>query len=163
MSKSPSYVTIYDLLHGLPEAEILEACKARDPKHAHRYRKMIAELKALPAKRTGMTVVIQFRRDGGPVDSDDPEFQEAIDVSGEIPGEPCPPWLNPDKPHKWAIQFSPWEEWLGASFRVEGIDLSPVQLLAECLNEMTYGGWTDEERGERWEDLMERAARARDQ
>jgi hypothetical protein len=178
-------VTIYDLLHAVPEAELLEACAATDPKDAHHYPGMVAELKTIPPKWTDMTVVIQCRRNGDV--GDVPEIRAPIDVFAETPGNDCasaraslcvivPSENEPDAfAVKWAIHVRPWEEFLGSRFRVEGADLSPAQILAECLNEMSWGYWTYElhaayctvwkryvaalqqENGERRSDIIKRA------
>ncbi len=52
----------------------------------------------------------------------------------------------------------PWAEWLGSTFRVEKVDLTPVQILAECLNEMTWGGWSESQSKEHMCEIMDRIA-----
>ena len=121
-----TFTTIHDLIHGLDEAEVLIACAITDPKNADSYPEMLQELKTIEPKRTTMTVVVRPWHD---------EKRPGYIVSGRELGDP----------ENYGIDFIPWAEWLGSTFAVENVDLTPIQILAECLNEMSWGGWTQQE------------------
>jgi hypothetical protein len=125
MGMSGTFTTIYDLVHGLDENEILAACAECDPEHASGYAPMLRELKSVKPKRVTMTVVIRPW-------AGEPGY---YDVSGREMGDD----------ELYGIAFNPWKEWLGSTFAVEGTDLMPARVLAECLNEMTWGGWSQQE------------------
>lgn len=51
-----------------------------------------------------------------------------------------------ETPMKWAIEFTPWGEWLGMEIDKDTLaKLSPADILAHCLWEMTFCGYTQEE------------------
>jgi len=142
MGMSGTFTTVYDLVHGLDENEVLAACAECDPEHAAGYAEMLRELKLVKPKRVTMTVVI--RPWVG--------YPGCYDVSGREMGDD----------ELYGIEFNPWEEWLGSTFTVEGADLTPARILAECLNEITWGGWTQQEATDKLETIVERVNELRD-
>lgn len=150
------FTTLHDLIHGLPEDEILRACAETDPEFADQYADMLRELKAVQPIRQTMTIVLRmvpqmnFKRVNGKLVR--AEDKIVLDISGEELGDDT----------SYAIEFSPWAEWLGMTFRVEGCDLTPAQIAAECLNEMTWGGWTEHDQTETREMIGERMQEVHD-
>lgn len=57
-------------------------------------------------------------------------------------------------PQFWAIEFMDWAEWMGCTYVAEGVELTDAQIVAECLNEMTWAGWSVKEASESSESLM---------
>ena len=46
---------------------------------------------------------------------------------------------------RWSLAFCPWTEWLGMEFCQETIEkFPPSQIVANCLHEMTFWGFTEE-------------------
>ena len=46
---------------------------------------------------------------------------------------------------RWALSFCPWREWLGMEVCQETLErFSPSQIVANCLHEMTFFGFTEE-------------------
>lgn len=56
--------------------------------------------------------------------------------------------IKADKPdERWGLLFVPWAEWLGIEPAEETISTcTPEQIAASCLFEMTYFGFTEEQR-----------------
>lgn len=56
---------------------------------------------------------------------------------------------------KWGLDFTPWAEWLGMEVHPETQDkYSPAEIVAHCLWEMTWNGFTEEQINEKKMKLM---------
>lgn len=69
-------------------------------------------------------------------------YEDRIDVYGKYDG----------KDETYGLSFMPWDEWLGGEV-VNNAFLDEVSLLAECLWEMTFHGFDNEEVQERANEL----------
>ena len=91
-----------------------------------------------PVANSGLTIVIEsveYKHDRG-------HFW--YDVYG----------ILPDKDYSLALEFRPWREWLGMSVAKGTINfLTPSQIAAHCLNEMTYFGFEEQEVQSIWNDI----------
>jgi hypothetical protein len=58
----------------------------------------------------------------------------------------------------WGLCMTPWAEWLGMDVEIKGIDLTPEQLVAHILYEMTFYGFEEEQVQGFAEELREQAA-----
>jgi len=84
---------------------------------------------------SGCTIVIYL--------AEDTEGNEYYTVSGLKDGE------------KYAIEYTPWEEWLGFYIDEELFStMSLEEIVAYCLYEMTWGGYTQEDIYEHIEDVF---------
>lgn len=138
----PMMPRLYDLICSLPASEILAACAEVDEDHSDGYPEMLARLKTMQPIATDLTIVIRpWRGEPG-----------SYDVSGKCFG---------DDEH-YAIEFVPWQEWLGATIAVEDCDLTPARVVAECFNELSWGGWTDNDRQERIDEIVGRVEEIRE-
>lgn len=67
-------------------------------------------------------------------------------------------WISISGKKRWAkwlyaIEFTPWKEWLGAEFtRKTKKDFSEIDIICHCLWEMTWSGFTEQEI---WKDIKE--------
>lgn len=91
-----------------------------------------------PVANSGLTIVIEsveYKHDRG-------HFW--YDVYG----------ILPDKDDSLALEFRPWREWLGMSVAKGTINfLTPSQIAAHCLHEMTYFGFEEQEVQSIWNDI----------
>jgi len=64
--------------------------------------------------------------------------------------------LDPTDNETYAIEFTPWEEWLGMEIDWKSLaEFGPQRLLAMCIWEMTWAGFTQEEIRARLDELSE--------
>ena len=100
------------------------------------YEKVFYELQTMPVKESKVTIHVSWVHD----DYDNTDY---VDVSGY--------YTNPaDRTDKYsnslAIEFTPWQEWLGMPIDMETMDkFSELEIVAHCLNEMTYAGFEQED------------------
>ncbi len=100
------------------------------------YEKVFNELKVIQPKSSNVTIDIHWVHD----DYDDADY---VDVSGY--------YTNPaDRTNEYtdslAIEFVPWEEWLGMPIDETSLkEFNELELIAYCLNEMTYAGFEQED------------------
>jgi hypothetical protein len=60
---------------------------------------------------------------------------------------------------KWSLSLRPWESWLGMTLEPKTLAAyTPAQVIALCLNEMTFHGFSEAEIREVSEELTQRAA-----
>jgi hypothetical protein len=82
---------------------------------------------------------------------------DPVDSEFSIKIELCPDILEPKRLYaeivgikegddeRWGLSFSPWKEWLGMVVRKETLDTySASRIVANCLYEMTFHGFTEE-------------------
>jgi hypothetical protein len=71
---------------------------------------------------------------------DEFDGEEYVDVSGK--------YLHPkteEQTFSQAIEFTPWQEWLGMAIHQESLDhFSELEIIAHCLYEMTFVGFEEE-------------------
>ena len=100
------------------------------------YEKVFNELKGLQPKPSNITIDIHWVHD----DYDDTKY---VDVSGY--------YTNlADRTNEYtnslAIEFVPWEEWLGMPIDEKSLkEFTELELISYCLNEMTYTGFEQED------------------
>ena len=106
------------------------------------YRRVLKKLRDMkPEPRNEMKIRVY-----DVVDDLDPEnIEEYTKVSGIENNE------------SYAIEFTPWNQWLGMDFTVDSLKFSEVDLAAHCLWEMTWSGFEEEHIQETYNSLMEAA------
>lgn len=58
---------------------------------------------------------------------------------------------------KWGLDYTPWAEWLGMEIHTDTVqNYSPAEIVAHCLWELTWNGFTEEEINKKKEGLMKR-------
>lgn len=108
------------------------------------YEKVFKLLQVMPAKTSKVTIELNLITE----DCDEDGF---VDVSGYYtdPAERIDPFSN-----SLAIEFVPWEEWLGMELDQHALaTFSELEIIAHCLHEMTYGGFEQEEIQTQFEEL----------
>lgn len=79
-----------------------------------------------------MEIVIEFTKDY----CDENDNEEWLDVYGR----------KPNDPYKYGIEYVGWEKWLGYTISNQTLDSFPEsQIIAHCLYELSWGGFTPEE------------------
>lgn len=111
-------------------------------KSAPGYRKVLKKLREIePSIRSDMKIEVEHV-----VDDLLPEaVEEYENVSGVMQGEDI----------RYAIEFTPWNQWLGMEFTTESLKYPEVDLLAHCLWEMTWSGFEEEQIQEKMNGLLE--------
>ena len=100
------------------------------------YEKIFYELQTMHAHDSKVTIDVHWVHD----DYDNTDY---VDVSGY--------YTNPadradEHSNSLAIEFSPWQEWLGMP--IDSVTLekfNELEIIAYCLNEMTYAGFEQED------------------
>ena len=70
---------------------------------------------------------------------DDFDGENYVAVSGRTPGKPLSNPENPNENYLYAIEFTPWSEWLGMNIDPESFDeFTELEIIAHCLHEMTF-------------------------
>jgi len=100
------------------------------------YERIFESLRFMEAEETNLTIKVHLVND----DFDDTSY---VDVSGYNTS----PEDNTDEfSHSLAIEFTPWQEWLGMSVDTDSLhNFSELEIIAHCLNEMTYAGFEQED------------------
>ncbi|ASB50582.1 DUF6557 family protein [Alkalitalea saponilacus] len=100
------------------------------------YENVFCKLQTIPIQESNVTIDVQWVHD----DYDNSEY---VDVSGYYtnPNERTDEYSN-----SLAIEFTPWQEWMGMPVNPESLKLfSELEIIAYCLNEMTFAGFDQEE------------------
>jgi hypothetical protein len=136
------YPTLHELIHNTNVEDILQACEELDFKNEREiYAETLTKIMTLspaPAKEEPFHTILIT-----PWPNTDDKI---CDLSGLVDGS--------DK--HFAIEFSPWTEWLAARVRVLNVDLTAAQMVAQCLYEMTFISFDEEEISEQKDDLVDR-------
>ena len=143
--------TVASLLAGVSECELLTALDRLyfDVPETAPYLEMRARLLTMIAKPTGMNCVLTQHS----AKADDEPDAMAIDVSGQEMGSTV----------SYAIEFTPWPEWLGMLVLVApDLELAPADLLAPILWEMSFLGFDETDIADFKEDLDDRVALIKD-
>lgn len=147
-------MTFYELLRSIASydaaLDYLAIEYPSDPGTRVGYQQVIAELLGLEPK---------VHRGGGALDNSDNEGGTIVVFRGEpdaVNEEPY--WhvsLEDRSGERWSMSFIPWAEYLGLDVAARGVDLSPEQMLAHILWEITFYGWTSEDVEEKGGELRE--------
>ncbi len=93
-------------------------------------------LKVMPPKTSKMTIALSL-------ETDDFDQSSYVDVAGYFtdPAEQRDPFTN-----SVAIEFVPWNEWLGMNLDTETLNhFTELEIIAHCLHEMTFVGFDEKE------------------
>ncbi|MCX6231061.1 MAG: hypothetical protein NTZ33_05915 [Bacteroidetes bacterium] len=113
------------------------------------YRNVFEKLTFLVPEENEMSIVLT-EYDSYP--DDESEVGTYVDVSGRKTNE-----TQNSMTDSYAIEFVPWEKWLGMDLAPETIEkFSDLEIVAHCLYEMTFIGYSDEEISEQFESINER-------
>jgi hypothetical protein len=133
---------LHELISSTAAHDIERACAEIDPTHAAEYPPLLVHLQTITPVSDGLwTVVIALVRSP----FDDPDRDPWIDVSGCKFGSS----------ERYAIEWTSWREWLGMEVTVENLDLTPAQMVAHCLDEMTTCGFDEDSITEVREQIMD--------
>jgi len=113
------------------------------------YEDVLKFLKLLPPKKVPTTIHIRHIVD----DYGDGDVSEYEDVYG----------MEPEDEQTWALDFSPWEEWLGmdldqGSLEEYGEDV----FVSRCIWEMTYHGYTPQDVQEKLDKLAKQVEKTKE-
>jgi len=117
----------------LSVATILLDLYPDEEKNIMGYQEVFEKLLLMPPQDSEMAIVVVHCKD---------EFdgEEYVNVSGE--------YLHPkneEETYSHAIEFTPWQEWLGMEIHPESLDhFTELEIIAHCLYEMTFVGFEQE-------------------
>ncbi len=100
------------------------------------YQNVFYQLQVMPIVASKITIDVELVHDT----YDDTHY---VDVSGHYtdPADRTDEFTN-----SLAIEFIPWNEWLGMPINENSLkNFSELEIIAHCLNEMTYAGFEQEE------------------
>lgn len=100
------------------------------------YEKVFNLLQVMPPKTSKLTIELNLQ-------TDDFDQSSYVDVAGYYtdPVERTDPFTN-----SLAIEFVPWNEWLGMTLDPETLNnFTELQIIAHCLHEMTFAGFEEQE------------------
>jgi len=148
--------TLKDFVMEVSFKEVAEAMKKHHPDYWSNRgfptgcKMVLEELKKKePVSRDdGMKIIIEHVKQ----EWNDPEIpdEEYEDVGG-----------IDDDGERWALDFTPWAEWLGMEIHPESVhNYSPAEIVAHCIWEMTWNGFTEEEIEKKKNEFGERLAKA---
>ncbi len=130
---------LIELINTIPEADILAECARLDEKNGETpYRYALKVLHRTPPMPADFAVLLEPFRDLDPEDDG-----LILNVSGVKEGDPV----------LYALEFTEWSVWLDAEVRVKDIDATPVQMVAQCLYEMTFISFDPEVIEEKFEEI----------
>ena len=100
------------------------------------YEKVFYDLQTIWVNESNVTIDIHW-------DHDDYDNTDYVDVSGYYTN---PADRNDQYTNSLAIEFIQWQEWLGMPIDSESVEMfSGLEIIAYCLNEMTYAGFEQED------------------
>ena len=71
-------------------------------------------------------------------------YGEYVDVSG----------FKPNDEYSWAIEFRPWNEWLGMEVFPKTLEVfTELEIICHCLFEMTFFGFEEEEIQDQYKEI----------
>jgi hypothetical protein len=121
--------------------------EADQQEQASAYLEMLAALRTMAPEPTIFDCLLTrvWSRDDPP--------EPSVDVSGVIMGDR----------ERYAIEYQPWREWLGMAVTVEpNLELSPADMLANILYEMSWAGFDEEEIAAQMASILESAEEVKD-
>lgn len=142
-------MTLAEILASVTDADVLSAMRDAYPEEPEGNMDAYAE-KVLPSLRqlTPTPRVDTMKVVLGLVTPDQYDLTDRpyVDVSGS------------DGETKWAIEFTHWAEWLGMEVMVLNADMTPAQIVAHCIWEMTWAGFDPSEVAERKAEIDDAAS-----
>lgn len=113
-------------------------------KSAPGYHKVLKKLRSIePVQRDDMKIDVSHVID----DTDPEETYEYEHVCGVVDGEDM----------TYAIEYMPWNEWLGIHFTEQSLKYPEIDLIAHCLWEMTWSGFDEKEIQQTYSGFVETA------
>lgn len=127
-------VTLLELITTTPVSEILAACAHLDEDNGPEpYGRVLKQLaKIAPAPSDFVILIEPWEDRDGPIQN----------ISGLTEGT------------KYAIELTSWAEWLSSEVRIVNLDITPAQMIAQCLYEMTFFGFVQDKIQEKKDDLI---------
>ena len=115
---------------------VLLQCYPDEKKNIAAYEQIFNNLQLMEAVACGISIVVSTEQDA----FDESEY---VNVSGRENN----PKENPNKlTDSLAIEFTPWNEWLGMDIDKDTLqDFTELEIIAHCLFEMTFMGFDEEE------------------
>lgn len=100
------------------------------------YEKVFYELRTMQPAESNVTIDVHWVHD----DYDDTDY---VDVSGYYTN---PADRTDEYSNSLAIEFTTWQEWLGMPVDQKSLkEFSELELIAYCLDELTYAGFEQDE------------------
>ena len=112
------------------------------------YMLTLKELRETRPKKSKMKICVSTVIDDLAEEDEDKEY---VHVDGYLRGS------------KWhyAIEYSPWAEWLGMEVTKKSLkNFTELDIVAYCLWEMTWSGYSDKEVQKNYKDIIETTAKA---
>lgn len=127
-------MTLLELITTTPVSEILAACAHLDEDNGPEpYGRVLEQLAKIAPVPSDFTILIEPWEDrDGPIQN----------ISGLTEGT------------KYAIELTSWAEWLSSEVRIVNLDITPAQMIAQCLYEMTFFGFVQDKIQEKKDDLI---------
>jgi hypothetical protein len=138
-------ITFGELLEKYPNNEILATLFKEYPEQEENlfgYIEALSELRSLEPQTPDYVISItSFSADDDPLSEID-----WVDVSG----------VKHNDSTNYAIEYEPFERWLGAPISEQSfIDFDEPQVLAHCMFEITWSGYSNAERQEQLDCIMD--------
>lgn len=115
-------------------ASILWEVYPDEKKSSEGYQEVFEKLLLMLPQDSEMAIMVTHCKDNF-------DGEEYVNVSGE--------YLHPkneEETYSHAIEFTPWQEWLGMEIHPESLDhFTELEIIAHCLYEMTFIGFEEEE------------------
>jgi hypothetical protein len=136
-----------DLLEKFTDNQILHRLYDLYPdqkKNGGGYEKALLEMRCLRPKKRSMSIVVK--------NASDDDGEKWIDVSGHDPSDPeC----------SYALDLTSWNEILGMSIHPDTYaDFTEIDIIAHCLWEMTWHGYSNKQVRGRFRSIANTAKRA---
>ncbi len=115
---------------------VLLQCYPNEKKNISAYEQIFNDLKLMEAVASDISIVVSNEQDA---------FDESAYVN--VSGRENNPKENPNElTNSLAIEFTPWNEWLGMDIDKNTLqDFTELEIIAHCLYEMTFMGFEEEE------------------
>lgn len=135
----------HELLHQVTWNEVKNRLVALYPEQMHNlpgYEQVFTELLTLSPRegKSSTSILVRF-------------FDDRYDVAG----------MNDSGNNEGsfiALDFCDWDEWLGFSVHEETLKLGPADIVAHCLHELTWNGFTQDRIREKKQQLVEAYTKA---
>ena len=160
-------MTFAELIAGTSWAEVKAALlwlSTDERRHLSDYRRVFWELRRMKAESEPMRIAIERRPIPG---YDEDPVPEVIGRNGTLNRELCDfkhlgmratPEYGAEET-VWSLSLQSWRSWLGMTFEPATLtEYSPAQVIAYCLSDMTFHGFSEAENREVSEELQRRVA-----
>ncbi len=104
------------------------------------YCHVLTTLRALEPIPSDFSIVAEIAED-----DDDGEYYSWVHIYGTIDGSS----------EHWALEFRPWNEWLGSIISNRSFNYTPVDVMTYCLWEMTFMGYEEEKIQGTWNEILD--------